>query len=62
MSTDADHRNIGGPKEMEHCQNPWKNKCSSEDIKLYIIMKGEKLPICTQCWSSIADKDIGWGD
>jgi hypothetical protein len=47
---------------MEHCRNPWKNSCKSENIKLYIELKGEKLPICKRCWSHLADKEICWGD
>jgi hypothetical protein len=45
---------------MEHCKNPWKGKCESENIQLYIRFKGEKLPICKQCWGSIADKELEW--
>jgi len=45
---------------MEHCKNPWKDVCNSEDIKLYIQIKGENLPICQQCWSKIADQEEGW--
>jgi hypothetical protein len=47
---------------MEHCKNPWKNNCKSENIKLYIQFKGEKLPICKQCWNRIADDEVNWGD
>lgn len=46
---------------LEHCKNPWKDKCKSENIKLYIMFKGEKLPICRQCWSNLAEKDVEWG-
>ena len=42
---------------MEHCKNPWKNTCHSENIKLYITLKGEKLPICHKCWTSLADEE-----
>jgi hypothetical protein len=49
-------------RELEHCKNPWKNNCKSVNIKLYIQVKGEKLPICNGCWSSIADEELGWGD
>ncbi|MCW4010538.1 MAG: hypothetical protein NWF05_07960 [Candidatus Bathyarchaeota archaeon] len=45
---------------MEQCQNPWKNTCHSENIKLYIQVKGEKLPICQQCWINLADKGVEW--
>jgi hypothetical protein len=47
---------------MERCKNPWKNSCKSGNIKLYIQFKGEKLPICKQCWSRIAEKELEWGD
>ncbi|HKZ87600.1 MAG TPA: hypothetical protein VJ066_00405 [Candidatus Bathyarchaeia archaeon] len=45
---------------MEQCKNPWKNQCQSENIKLYIMFKGEKIPICKQCWTNIADIDADW--
>jgi hypothetical protein len=47
-------------KKMEHCKNPWKDSCKSENIKLYIEIKGEKLPICQQCWNNIADQEAEW--
>jgi hypothetical protein len=46
--------------KLEQCQNPWNGSCNSENINLYIMVKGEKLPICRQCWTSIADKDVEW--
>jgi hypothetical protein len=46
---------------MEHCKNPWKeSQCKNEEIKLYIMFKGEKTPICRQCWNNIADQDNVW--
>ncbi|MDR0470257.1 MAG: hypothetical protein LBH79_00855 [Nitrososphaerota archaeon] len=45
---------------MEQCKNPWNHVCVCEDIKLYIQVKGENLPICQQCWSQIADQDEEW--
>jgi len=39
-------------------------KCRSkkpEDIKVYIIYKGRKLPICSDCWSKLSELDIEWG-
>jgi hypothetical protein len=47
-------------KRMEHCKNPWKEACKSKNIKLYIQVKGENLPICQQCWSKIADQEEVW--
>ena len=41
-------------------KNPWKDDCKSENIKLYIQIKGENLPICQQCWSKIADQEQEW--
>ncbi|MDR1993079.1 MAG: hypothetical protein LBQ98_06235 [Nitrososphaerota archaeon] len=45
---------------MEQCKNPWKHVCTSEDIKLYIQINGENLPICQQCWGQLADQEEGW--
>jgi hypothetical protein len=47
---------------LENCKNPWKNNCQSENIKLYILVKGEKLPICKHCWSGIAEQKLEWGN
>jgi hypothetical protein len=41
---------------MENCKNPWKDECKSENIKLYIQVKGENLPICGKCWIDISDQ------
>lgn len=30
-------------------------KCSSVDIKVYIMHKGERLPICEKCSDELAD-------
>ncbi|MEM2098244.1 MAG: hypothetical protein QXU99_00650 [Candidatus Bathyarchaeia archaeon] len=46
--------------ELEHCKNPWNNKCVSEDIMLYILLRGEKLPVCRRCWSELADSEVYW--
>ncbi|MCL2869120.1 MAG: hypothetical protein FWF27_06790 [Candidatus Bathyarchaeota archaeon] len=45
---------------IEHCQNPWKDTCHQEQIKLYIQINGEIIPICEHCWSKIADQDTEW--
>ncbi|MEM2972063.1 MAG: hypothetical protein QW270_06550 [Candidatus Bathyarchaeia archaeon] len=45
---------------MEHCKNPWDKKCKNGDIEVYILFRGEKLPICKQCWNQIANKDLEW--
>jgi len=45
---------------MERCRNPWDKECKNEDIEVYIVFKGEKLPICKRCWSRIAEKDLEW--
>jgi hypothetical protein len=47
-------------QKMEHCKNPWKEECKSENIKLYIQLKGENLPICQQCWTKIAEQEEEW--
>ncbi len=45
---------------MERCQNPWNKKCDKNDIEVYILLKGEKVPICRRCWKEIAEKDLEW--
>jgi hypothetical protein len=45
---------------VEHCKNPWNGSCKNPNITLYILFKGEKLPICRQCWTVIADKEKEW--
>jgi len=44
----------------ETCKNPWNGKCTNSNIELYIYYKNKTLPICSRCWSQIADKDIEW--
>ena len=47
----------------EKCQNPF-FKCKSRkpnDIKVYIVYKGKKLPICADCWSKLSELDVEWG-
>jgi len=35
--------------------------CLSENIAIYIMWKGKKLPICFKCWiDEIAERDIEW--
>jgi hypothetical protein len=45
---------------MERCRNPWNKECKNGDIEVYIVFKGNKLPICRRCWSKIAEKDLEW--
>jgi hypothetical protein len=46
---------------QETCQNPFrKRKCENTDIQLYIVIKGETIPICHNCWNRIADSNYEW--
>ncbi|HVP93418.1 MAG TPA: hypothetical protein VMS94_06745 [Acidobacteriota bacterium] len=45
---------------MEHCKNPWNRECKNNDIEVYILFKGARVPICRRCWTRIADKDLEW--
>lgn len=45
---------------METCKNPWNGKCENSDIELYIVFRGEKKPICRQCWAKLAEQDLKW--
>jgi hypothetical protein len=44
----------------ESCMNPWNGKCMETDVALYIIYRGERLPICRKCWGTISSTDIEW--
>jgi hypothetical protein len=46
--------------DREMCKNPWNGRCENTDVALYICYKGEMLPICRECWTSIASEDIEW--
>ncbi|MEM2939350.1 MAG: hypothetical protein QXU95_03645, partial [Candidatus Bathyarchaeia archaeon] len=43
---------------VERCLNPWNDNCGNTDIALYIMYKGERIPICWRCWSKISRKDV----
>ena len=46
--------------EVECCQNPYtKKKCVNQNIKLYLQVEGELLPICSECFNKIIDEDLG---
>jgi hypothetical protein len=46
----------------ENCANPWNGECKSTDIVLYILYRGDNVPICRDCWNEIADTGVEWGD
>ncbi|MBE0512137.1 hypothetical protein IBX38_03705 [Candidatus Bathyarchaeota archaeon] len=45
---------------IEKCRNPWNGECKRTDIEVYIFYRGRRLPICRDCWSDIAEKDLEW--
>jgi len=45
---------------MERCKNPWNKECNNSDIEVYIIFRGEKIPICRCCWDKIATANVEW--
>jgi len=47
-------------KLVENCKNPWNGECKNTDIEVYIYYKDKRLPICRDCWSTIAEDDIEW--
>jgi len=49
--------------EEEKCGNPWARRpCGRRDIAVYIIVNGEKIPICHECWRRIANSNREWGE
>lgn len=53
---------IGMPmsRMIERCKNPWNGRCENTDIEVYIYRRGRKFPICRNCWTNIADRDLEW--
>jgi len=46
----------------EKCQNPLKPSCGRKDIAVYIRAGNKILPICEECWRSLAEMDVEWGE
>jgi hypothetical protein len=44
----------------ETCSNPWNGSCENTDIALYIMYRGERIPLCWECWIKISRKNIEW--
>jgi len=42
------------------CRNPWKKNCSNTDIEVFIYYGEEYIPICSDCWRKLAEKDLSW--
>ncbi|MDR1993165.1 MAG: hypothetical protein LBQ98_06710 [Nitrososphaerota archaeon] len=42
---------------MEQCRNPLKPKCQNKDIAVYLQINQENLPLCQQCWTTLAESD-----
>lgn len=45
---------------VEKCRNPWNKDCKGSDIEVYILFKGDKLPICRNCWDKISEENLEW--
>ncbi|MEM2341547.1 MAG: hypothetical protein QXX94_02850 [Candidatus Bathyarchaeia archaeon] len=46
--------------EVERCLNPWNGGCRSANIALYIVYRGERIPLCWKCWREISRKNLVW--
>ncbi|MDR0374094.1 MAG: hypothetical protein LBI79_11235 [Nitrososphaerota archaeon] len=46
----------------EQCKNPLNPKCQNEDIILYLQIGQERLAICRQCWTEIAESEAEWDE
>ncbi|MEM2875756.1 MAG: CdvA-like protein [Candidatus Bathyarchaeia archaeon] len=42
------------------CKNPWDKKCRNTDVEVFIYYGGEYVPICSDCWKRIVEKDLSW--
>lgn len=50
------------PEKAEQCRNPWNTSCTNTNITVYIVYRGERLPICSNCWDTIAESEAEWGE
>ena len=46
----------------EKRRNPLKPSCGRKDIAVYIRAGDKILPICEECWRSLAEMDVEWGE
>jgi hypothetical protein len=46
----------------EKCCNPLKPSCGKEDIAVTIMAGDRMLPICGECWRTLAEIDAEWGE
>lgn len=42
------------------CKNPWNKNCKNRNIELFIYYRDEFIPICSNCWRELAEKDLNW--
>jgi hypothetical protein len=47
---------------IEQCKNPLKPNCHQEEIVVYIQIGQEKLPLCCQCWTEMAESNVEWDE
>jgi hypothetical protein len=51
------------PVQNEKCLNPFKPKCGSTEITVYIEVNGSgKIPVCRECWEFLAENAVWDGD
>jgi hypothetical protein len=43
-------------------QKPSKTKLHQEEIVVYIQIGQEKLPLCRQCWTEMAESNVEWDE
>lgn len=51
---------ISAGVNLEHCLNPWDDKCKNTDIAVYIVYKGRRIPLCWKCWRKISKNNVTW--
>ncbi|MBS7607135.1 MAG: hypothetical protein QW502_00830 [Candidatus Bathyarchaeia archaeon] len=54
------HTSGNGRVIAERCQNPWNSECESNNIAVYIVYRGERIPLCWRCWREVSRKNVAW--
>ncbi|MCD6530371.1 CdvA-like protein [Candidatus Bathyarchaeota archaeon] len=42
------------------CKNPWNKDCRNTNIEVFIYYGDEFIPICSECWKKLAERDLNW--
>jgi hypothetical protein len=45
---------------QQQCRNPLNPNCGNKNIAVYLQVDQDRLPLCQQCWFSLAETELDW--